>query len=151
MSPSLVNLSIFLVSLIFLKSVSAARFDITNNCPYTVWAAAVPGGGRPLNPHETWPLDVAAGTTKARIWARTGCQFDGSGRGRCTTGDCNGLLVCQNYGASPNTLAEFSLNQYNNLDFIDMSLIEGFNVPMEFSSTSGECRQSNIQDHFLRI
>ena len=28
----------------------AARFDITNNCPYVVWAAAVPGGGRQLNP-----------------------------------------------------------------------------------------------------
>ncbi|TYI03399.1 hypothetical protein ES332_A11G336600v1 [Gossypium tomentosum] len=61
------------------------------------------------------------------------------GRGRCHTGDCGGLLQCQAYGAAPNTLAEFSLNQFNNLDFMDISLIEGFNVPMEFSPTSGGC------------
>ncbi|KAF8027388.1 hypothetical protein BT93_E0326 [Corymbia citriodora subsp. variegata] len=117
----------------------AARFDITNNCPYTVWAAAVPGGGMQLNQGQTWPLDVAAGTTAARIWARTNCQFDGSGKGSCQTGDCGGLLQCQAYGVSPNTLAEYALNQYMNQDFVDMSLIEGFNVPMEFSSTSGSC------------
>lgn len=58
-----------------------------------VWAAAVPGGGRQLNRGETWPLDVPAATTGgAWIWARAGCQFDGSGKGKCTTGDCHGLL-----------------------------------------------------------
>ncbi|TKY60594.1 Pathogenesis-related protein R minor form [Spatholobus suberectus] len=59
----------------------AARFDITNRCPYTVWAAAVPGGGRRLDSGQSWALDVAAGTQGTRIWARTGCSFDGSGRG----------------------------------------------------------------------
>uniref|UniRef100_A0A251RLY8 Putative thaumatin n=1 Tax=Helianthus annuus TaxID=4232 RepID=A0A251RLY8_HELAN len=62
--------------------------------------------------------------------ARTGCNFDGSGRGRCQTGDCNGLLQCQGYGTPPNTLAEYALNQFNNLDFFDISLVDGFNVPM---------------------
>ncbi|KAK4752190.1 hypothetical protein SAY87_020988 [Trapa incisa] len=140
-SPSIfLNLlNIFLV--VYLKLASAARFDIINNCPYTVWAAASPGGGRQLNQGQTWPLDVAAGTRAARIWARTGCQFDGSGRGRCTTGDCNGLLQCQGYGSPPNTLAEYALNQFNNLDFIDISNIDGFNVPMEFSSTTGGCNR----------
>jgi hypothetical protein len=115
----------------------AARFDITNNCPFTVWAGASPGGGRQLNQGQTWPLDVNAGTTHARIWPRTGCSFDGSGRGRCTTGDCGGLLQCQGYGAAPNTLAEFALNQFNNLDFFDISLIDGFNVAMEFGPSNG--------------
>ncbi|XP_028764636.1 protein P21-like [Neltuma alba] len=117
-----------------------ARFYVTNRCPYTVWAAAVPGGGQQLNPGQMWSLDVAAGTTAARIWGRTNCKFDGSGRGRCQTGDCGGLLRCQAYGTPPNTLAEFALNQYMNLDFFDISLIDGFNVPMEFSPTSNRCR-----------
>ncbi|KAM3734491.1 hypothetical protein ACB098_10G018800 [Castanea mollissima] len=134
-------LPIFFFLLITLLSAlaHAARFDISNNCPFTVWAAAVPGGGRQLNPRESWPLDVNAGTTGARIWARTGCNFDGSGRGQCQTGDCGGLLQCQAYGAPPNTLAEFALNQFQNLDFFDISLVDGFNVPMEFSPTSGGC------------
>ncbi|KAI3713713.1 hypothetical protein L1987_72299 [Smallanthus sonchifolius] len=88
---------------------------------------------------ETWSLPVAAGTQGARIWPRTNCNFDGSGRGRCETGDCNGLLQCQNYGTPPNTLAEFGLNQFNNLDFFDISLVDGFNVPMVFKPNSGGC------------
>uniref|UniRef100_A0A6M2ERP9 Thaumatin-like protein n=1 Tax=Populus davidiana TaxID=266767 RepID=A0A6M2ERP9_9ROSI len=138
---SLKALSIFsfLFAALHFPSVHAATFDITNKCPYTVWAAAVPGGGRQLNNGETWTISAAAGTTQARIWARTNCQFDGSGKGNCQTGDCNGLLACQGYGSPPNTLAEYALGQYANLDYIDISNIDGFNVPMEFSSASAGC------------
>ncbi|KAG6634112.1 protein P21-like [Carya illinoinensis] len=117
----------------------AATFVITNNCPYTVWVGAAPGGGMQLNPRGTWTLNVRAGTTGGRIWPRTGCSFNRAGRGRCQTGDCGGLLQCQGYGAPPNTLAEYALNQWNNLDFFDISLVDGFNVPMEFSPTSNGC------------
>ncbi|KAI9101417.1 hypothetical protein K1719_023899 [Acacia pycnantha] len=118
----------------------AARFDITNRCSYTVWPASLPsGGGRSLNPGETWSLDVAPGTANARIWGRTNCNFDGSGNGHCGTGDCGGVLQCQLSGAPPTTLAEFSLNQPNNLDFYDISVIDGFNIPMGFSATSNGC------------
>ncbi|KAF5753863.1 putative Thaumatin family [Helianthus annuus] len=139
------TLSTFLLfALLLLHSTSAAVFNIRNNCRYTVWAGAVPGGGRRLNPGQTWALTVAAGTKGARIWPRTGCTFDGSGRGRCQTGDCNGLLQCQNYGTPPNTLAEYALNQYQNLDFIDISLVDGFNVPMTFKASSGGCSRSIV-------
>ncbi|KAK9927273.1 hypothetical protein M0R45_024465 [Rubus argutus] len=122
------------------STVNAATFNIRNNCPFTVWAAAVPGGGRQLANGQMWTLNVSPGTKGARIWARTKCNFDGAGRGRCETGDCGGLLQCQGYGQPPNTLAEYALNQYNNLDYIDISLIDGFNVPMDFSPTSGCAR-----------
>ncbi|XP_062119552.1 protein P21-like [Humulus lupulus] len=127
----------------FSTSTYAARFDITNRCPFTVWAAAVPGGGRQLNSGQSWTLDVNQGTTGARIWARTDCRFDGAGRGSCKTGDCGGTLQCQGYGQPPNTLAEYALNQYNNLDFFDISLVDGFNVPMEFGPTSPQCSRGS--------
>ncbi|XP_017630141.1 thaumatin-like protein [Gossypium arboreum] len=135
------SLSLFSISFIALcfTVASAASFNIRNNCPYKVWAAAVPGGGRELSRGGVWNLNVNPGTTGARIWGRTNCQFDRAGRGRCQTGDCGGLLQCKAYGAPPNTLAEFALNQFNNLDFFDISLVDGFNVPMEFSPTSGGC------------
>ncbi|KAK4338391.1 hypothetical protein RND71_042878 [Anisodus tanguticus] len=126
----------------------AAIFDIRNNCPYTVWAASVPvGGGQQLNAGQTWTINVPAGTKQARIWARTGCNFDGSGQGRCQTGDCNGLLQCQSFGVPPNSLAEYALNQFNNLDFFDISLVDGFNVPMEFSPTSNGCTRGIRQPY----
>ncbi|CAB4279857.1 unnamed protein product [Prunus armeniaca] len=73
------------------------------------------------------------------MWARTNCAFNNSGHGRCQTGDCGGLLQCQAYGSPPNTLAEYALNQFGNKDFFDISLVDGFNVPMEFSPTSNAC------------
>ncbi|KAJ7010706.1 hypothetical protein NC653_001232 [Populus alba x Populus x berolinensis] len=138
---SLKALSIFsfLFAALHFPSVHAATFDITNKCPYTVWAAAVPGGGRQLNNGQKWTISAAPGTTHARIWARTNCKFDGAGRGSCQTGDCNGLLACQGYGSPPNTLAEYAIGQYANQDYIDISNIDGFNVPMEFSSASAGC------------
>ncbi|KAI5557094.1 hypothetical protein BDE02_18G078800 [Populus trichocarpa] len=117
-----------------------STFEIRNQCPYTVWAAALPGGGRRLDPGQSWTITANAGTTQARIWGRTNCIFDGAGRGTCETGDCNGLLQCQAFGQPPNTLAEYALNQFNNLDFFDISLVDGFNVPMDFSPVSGNCR-----------
>ncbi|XP_057997710.1 pathogenesis-related protein R major form-like [Hevea brasiliensis] len=120
----------FLVATLYFTFADAATFDITNKCPYTVWGAASPGGGKELKTGETWTISANPGTTQARIWARTNCQFDASGKGKCETGDCNGLLVCQGYGAAPNTLAEYALDQFEHQDFIDISVIDGFNVPI---------------------
>ncbi|CAD5176496.1 unnamed protein product [Musa acuminata subsp. malaccensis] len=131
-------LSLLLFPLLFALS-HAATFEIANQCSDTVWAAAVPGGGRQLDSGQSWTNEVSPGTAGCRVWARTGCSFDGSGHGSCETGDCGGLLECQAYGSPPNTLAEFSLNQDNNNDFIDISLVDGFNVPMDFSPTTGGC------------
>ncbi|CAD6206057.1 unnamed protein product [Miscanthus lutarioriparius] len=101
-----------LVLVLLAAAADAATFTVTNNCPYTVWAAAVPGGGQQLDNGQTWSIDVPAGTTGGRVWARTGCSFDGSGNGRCQTGDCGGVLQCTQYGQPPNTLAEYGLNQF---------------------------------------
>ncbi|XP_027080771.1 protein P21-like [Coffea eugenioides] len=131
--------STVLIITLLSTSTEAATFEIQNNCNYTVWAAAVPGGGQRLDNGHTWILSVPAGTAGSRIWARTNCSFDGRGRGSCQTGDCGGLLQCTAYGAPPNTLAEYALNQFNNLDFLDISLTDGFNVPMEFSRPSTGC------------
>ncbi|KAK1279310.1 hypothetical protein QJS04_geneDACA023004 [Acorus gramineus] len=135
-APPLSPLLLLLVPLL-LPLTNAATFNVVNKCSYTVWAAAVPGGGQQLNQGQSWTLNVPAGTAGARVWARTGCSFDGSGNGHCQTGDCGGVLACTAYGSPPNTLAEYSLNQFNNLDFYDISLVDGFNVPMDFSPTNG--------------
>ncbi|KAB1215283.1 Thaumatin-like protein [Morella rubra] len=118
--------------------VNAAKFNIVNNCPFTIWAGAVPGGGRQLNARGgTWNHDVAAGTKGARI----GLELDAISMalGVANARRLLWLFQCQAYGVPPNTLAEFGLNQYMNLDFFDISLVDGFNVPMEFSPTSNGC------------
>jgi hypothetical protein len=73
-----------------------------------------------------------------RFWARTGCNFDSSGQGRCVTGDCGNKLQCNGAGGIPPvTLAEITLNGAGGLDFYDVSLVDGFNVPVQVRSFVG--------------
>ncbi|XP_061337265.1 protein P21-like [Gastrolobium bilobum] len=138
------SLSVFLfIAISCIAAAQAAKFDITNRCNHTVWAAAMPGGGMRLNSGETWSFNMTNGTTGARIWGRTNCSFDRAGRGKCETGDCEGVLECKSYGTAPNTLVEFALNQYNNLDFYDISLVDGFNIPVIISPNSTLCKAVN--------
>lgn len=120
----------------------AIIFNIKNNCPYTVWAAAVPGGGRRLDNGQTWTLGFPDGPKLAKIWARTGCSFNAAGHGSCQTGDCGGQLECSNYGTPPYTQAEYGLNTFGHKDYYDISVMKGFNVPIEFTPTSNGCTRS---------
>jgi len=66
-----------------------------------------------------------------RIWARTGCKFDTTGVGRCQTGDCGGRLECEGNGAAPPTsLFEITLGAGNGQDFYDVSMVDGYNLPL---------------------
>jgi hypothetical protein len=140
---------ILLLAVSFVAGANATSFSITNQFPFTVWPAARPvGGGRQLNSGETWNLDIPAGTSTATIWGRTGCNFNGNS-GRCATGDCNGALACALSGQPPLTLAEFTLG--GEFDSYDISVIDGFNIGMGFSCSTGvalQCRDSRCPDAY---
>ncbi|XP_010676512.2 thaumatin-like protein [Beta vulgaris subsp. vulgaris] len=135
-SFSMHSLLLVIASLVFTPT-NAITFTIKNNCSTTVWGAAVPGGGRQMDPGAIWTVTANPGQTGGRIWARTGCTVTGPNGLQCNAGDCGGLLQCTGYGTPPNTLAEYALKQFNNLDFFDISLVDGFNVPMSFLPVSG--------------
>uniref|UniRef100_A0A0D9UW04 non-specific serine/threonine protein kinase n=1 Tax=Leersia perrieri TaxID=77586 RepID=A0A0D9UW04_9ORYZ len=123
-----------------ITTATAATLNITNLCSFTVWPAAVPvGGGTRLDTGKSWTLDVPTGTAPGRVWARTGCSFDANGNSTCLTGDCGGVLSCTSYGDPPQTLAEFSLDGTNGQDQFDISLVDGFNVPMDFLPVTAPC------------
>lgn len=131
----------FYVYALGVSRVEAATFEIQNQCPYTVWAAGTPiGGGRELRSGQSWQIQVPGGSI-GRFWGRTGCSFDGSGRGSCKTGDCGGVLDCKGSGGVPSTLFEYALNQYQNLDFYDISLVDGFNLRMSVILSSSQCQK----------
>ncbi|GJN35584.1 hypothetical protein PR202_gb24375 [Eleusine coracana subsp. coracana] len=142
--------TLFVLLAIFVASANAATFRVTNRCGYTVWPAATPvGGGRQLNSGDTWTFTVPAGTNGGRVWGRTGCSFNGNS-GRCSSGDCGGALSCTLSGQPPLTLAEFTIG--NGQDFYDISVIDGFNVPLSFSCSNGPnlvCRADRCPDAYL--
>lgn len=113
---------------------SGATFTFTNNCGYTVWPGILSNAGSPV--FETTGFELSKGGSRSfqapagwsgRFWGRTGCTFDGSGRGTCSTGDCgSGQVECNGAGAAPPaTLAEFTLGGSGGKDFYDVSLVDG--------------------------
>ncbi|XP_051137499.1 protein P21-like [Andrographis paniculata] len=147
-SLSIISRSILL--LIVISCISgggaATKFTVKSNCPNPVWAAATPvGGGRQLNRGDVWEIDIPPGTPSGRVWGRTGCNFDPNGNGRCETGDCGGVLQCVNSGEKPFTIAEFTLGPAGGQDSYDVSLVDGFNLGMEFAGDSDGCNQRTLR------
>ncbi|CAL4933164.1 unnamed protein product [Urochloa decumbens] len=126
--------AVFLLLAAFAAGASAATFNIRNNCGYTVcWTVYVPPG------------------TSGRFWGRTGCSFNG-GRGHCDSGDCAGALSCTLSGQTPATLAEYTIGANGAQDFYDISLVDGFNQPMDFSCSTGvnlHCPGAGCPDAYL--
>ncbi|CAH9110991.1 unnamed protein product [Cuscuta europaea] len=78
-----------------------------------------------------------------RIWARTGCTFDTSGAGSCETGDCGGKLECSGMGGkSPCSLFEITLGGWQDKDFYDVSLVDGYNLPMIIAPLGAQCNST---------
>ncbi|KAK8963684.1 Osmotin-like protein OSM34 [Platanthera guangdongensis] len=138
----------FLLPHLLLSFSDAATFNIINNCPYTIWPAAVPGGGRELSPSQTWTLPIITNSAASgRIWARTKCAFDAAGKGTCASGDCSGVLSCTANGSPPATVVKYSLNQYGGNDFYEISLVDGYNVPVDITPTgAGNCMAARCTD-----
>ncbi|GAB4852093.1 hypothetical protein Ancab_016283 [Ancistrocladus abbreviatus] len=128
--------------------VAATVFTLLNRCTYTIWPGTLSGngaallgdGGFILPPGTSTQLTAPPGWS-GRFWARTGCNFDDSGAGLCTTGDCGGLR-CSGGGAPPVSLVEFTIEGSGGQDFYDVSLVDGYNVGVGVtpSGGTGECQ-----------
>ncbi len=113
----------------------------------TIWVAGWQQTAKPALTTTGWVLPAGHSLTitipdhwNGRFWGRTGCTFNASGKGHCQTGDCGGVFQCHGYGAIPATLAEYNLNAYDNLDFYDVSMVDGSNLPMYINITHGKTK-----------
>lgn len=124
------------------SSVQDTPMVIANWCDDDIYPALFTQGGGGPNPHGML-LQPGENQTvyvgddwQGRVWARTNCSFDDSGQAQggsgsaCSTGDCGGALQCEIAGAPPATLAEFTLNGSMNQIYYDISLVDGYNLPM---------------------
>ena len=122
-------------------SAGSHLITIVNNWNETIWAATNPNAQHPipvtgwkLAPGQSVSFTVPAGWG-GRIWGRTGCSFNSAGVGSCQTGDCGGRFQCQGTGNTPATLAELTLDSFDGLDFYDVSMVDGSNLPMYINTT----------------
>ena len=112
-----------------------------NQMAETIWVAAAPNAATPLAA-TGWVLPAGHSVTistpnnlNTRFWGRTGCVFNRQGVGHCQTGDCGGLFQCKGWGTIPATLAEVNFDAWDNLDFYDVSMVDGSNLPMYINIT----------------
>ncbi|XP_030468497.1 thaumatin-like protein 1 [Syzygium oleosum] len=143
------------------RGASCATFTFVNKCNFPVWPGILSGAGSP--PLETTGFELAKGGSRSlqapsgwsgRFWGRSGCSFDSSGRGSCATADCgSGEVECNGGNAAPPaTLAEFTLGGSGSQDFYDVSLVDGYNLPMVIDGTggSGKCASTGCMTDLNR-
>ncbi|WVZ11958.1 hypothetical protein V8G54_016488 [Vigna mungo] len=139
-------LTVFLF--IFPSGFYSSTFTIINNCTYTVWPAVLSGArssrfpttGFALLPGDSNTLPVPPAWS-GRLWGRTHCSIDITGKFSCVTGDC-GTSTVECAGANPVppvTQVEFDFNRTSQINLYDISLVEGFNLPVRVVPTSGKC------------
>ncbi|KAK9906011.1 hypothetical protein M0R45_000136 [Rubus argutus] len=121
---SQVSLLSLLVVTVVISGAQSATFTFTNNCPFHSLAR---------NPNRRWRC------TTIHNW----CSSDASGKFTCASGDCgSGQVACNGAGAiPPASLVELTLAANSGQDFYDVSLVDGFNVPIQLAPQggSGEC------------
>ncbi|KIP07773.1 hypothetical protein PHLGIDRAFT_511222 [Phlebiopsis gigantea 11061_1 CR5-6] len=132
----------------------ARTFTVFNACPFTIWCVRplmftdlTAGTAVPDFPTgwEAAPLSSVTFTapdnwTAGRIWGRRDCNFSITTGPTCLTGWCNGGLLCDPHtgtGVPPATVAEWTLQGDGNRDFYDVSLVDGFDLPMAITNNVG--------------
>ncbi|XP_010929479.2 pathogenesis-related thaumatin-like protein 3.5 [Elaeis guineensis] len=138
MGPSSRVFTSVLVLVLSFQLSMCCTFTIYNNCPHTIWPGTLAGAGTPqlsttgfqLEPGRSVRMAAPPGWS-GRMWARTGCEFDAQGAGTCQTGDCGGRMECGGAGAlPPATLFEITLGKGKDPDYYDVSLVDGYNLPV---------------------
>ncbi|KAH0930777.1 hypothetical protein HID58_016504 [Brassica napus] len=128
-------------------SVTSRSFTIENKCDYTIWPAtynyqgSVDTTGFILEKGEKRTINTTSSWI-GYLWGRTLCSRDSStGYFSCITGDCDsGNIECSKEGVPPATLAEFNLASDGGNDYYDVSVINGYNVPVLVTPENGLCK-----------
>ena len=101
------------------------------------------GGGWKQEPGEARVVTLP-NTWGGRFWGRTGCTFDGSGRGSCETGDRRRAAAVQWLKRQDAGLAgRVSVRRLRQKDFYDVSLVDGYNLPIAVAAQAGTYTRSN--------
>ncbi|EKM54454.1 uncharacterized protein PHACADRAFT_97058, partial [Phanerochaete carnosa HHB-10118-sp] len=133
---------------------SGRTFTVSNNCPFTICIQIftdLSASSTGVTPDYVTGWEAAPGTfvsfyvpdnwQAGHIWARRDCDFnDPNPATQCADGGCNGGLECDPHTGTaipPVTVADFTLHGEDLVDYVDVSLVNGFNLPMRVGNDQG--------------
>ncbi|HEX4403188.1 MAG TPA: thaumatin family protein [Polyangia bacterium] len=98
------------------------KLYILNSCSYDIWTFGLPNGTLKIAAGD---LQVVGWSNKfsGRVWPRSGCADTGNNPKCAQTGN--------------DTLAEFTLNAGMKDDWYDISLVDGFTIPLSIIQLDG--------------
>ncbi|KAL7096767.1 hypothetical protein ACP275_10G100200 [Erythranthe tilingii] len=120
---------------------------VKNNCGFKIWPGTLTGSGSPvltgfsLAPQASKTVNIIPSPWSGKFWARYECSISGN-KFTCLSGDCaSGQTECNGAGPTlPITLAEFTIGGANSQDFFDISLVDGFNLPVSVKPDGASCQ-----------
>ncbi|CAH8361135.1 unnamed protein product [Eruca vesicaria subsp. sativa] len=134
----ILSLLFLVASHLLVSGVTSKNLTIENKCDYTVW----PGIFTSKGSLSTTGFALKKGASRAidapslwsgKIWGRTLCSRNSTGKFSCRTGDCgSGEMVCSGKDTnSPTTVAELSINSVEaSIDSYRVSVAYGYNLPL---------------------
>ncbi|KAI0821515.1 thaumatin-like protein [Irpex lacteus] len=131
------------------RAVHGRQFTVVNACPFTIWYMYTDMSAGTAKPDFPTGWEAQPGTSVSfgvpdnwkagRIWGRRDCDFTITAGPTCLTGWCNGGLLCDpttGTGVPPATVAEWTLQGDGNRDFYDVSLVDGYDLPMSITPSA---------------
>lgn len=111
------------------------EISVKNNCPTTITVGVLTNGVSSGAPEMSFDLTQGASNSFSKPDAWGGRVW---GRYMCSGSAGKDLSQCGVPGASnPASLAEFFFNGVGGKDFYDISLVDGFNIPMNIVPSGG--------------
>ncbi|XP_058102236.1 pathogenesis-related protein R minor form-like [Magnolia sinica] len=135
--PRILSLILFILPHM-LTFALAATIQIRNQVSYTVWSA---GSIEQHHVDESWTITLAPSTNMGRILGRTSCNSVGDGQNSCLMGSYDGRRRCHGYAKASKAITDFTLKKPK---YIDLSLVEGLNIPMEYRPTTNSVPMSYV-------
>lgn len=147
---SRIPLVLALLSMGLVTGAEGRMFTVYNACPFTIWPAMftdLTAGQNVPNFPTGWEADpftavsfpVPDNWKAGRIWGRRDCDFSIDPGPTCLSGWCLGGLQCdphQGTGVPPASVAEWTLQGDGFRDFYDVSLVDGYNLPMRITNSA---------------
>ncbi|XP_056643063.1 uncharacterized protein LOC130449334 [Diorhabda sublineata] len=145
--------------LLLIVAASAVDFEFINREGGPVWVGIQGNAGKSHLANGGFQLAQGESKTVSapedwagRFWPRTYCDYNSN---HCLTGDCGNKIECAGAGGTPPvSLAEITLKGYGGLDYYDISLVDGFNIPISIEPVGGtgdgsqySCKKSACESH----